>query len=1278
MATESGWQALARGAGRVSGGQLVLTGVSGRLAGPLRIESLVFASADLRVEVRQLELDWAPGALLAGRLHLHRLQAQGLAWSAAPSPEPATPPATLTLPLAVAVDQFAVGRLEWAAWPGASPAPPPVFTLRDWAGGLLSDGRHHQFQGWTAQGDFGALALDGRLDGQPPFALEARLGLAGARDGRAYALEGQAAGTLLAPDLAITGSGAGLRGEGRILAAPFAALPVKEISLHLADLDPALFDPAWPAASLNLDATLSAVPADAAAQSLALAGPVTLTNQTPRPVDQGGLPVERLAGRLRWSAAAWLVQALDGRLPGGGRIGGEGRWAPGPTGAGQGEARLAVEAVDLKRLDTRLPTTRLAGALAGRSGADGQAVDARLADARFRLDLSAHRAGHGVAVNALTLQAGPGVLQGTGRVDLGGEGAFAFTGQLRHFDPRAFLASAPAADLNLDLTSRGHIFGDPEGRLDFKLAPSRLAGQPLAGEGAVALTADQHLAVPRLWLTLAASRLEAAGALGRPGEALSLRVEAPQLDALGGGYGGRLNLDGRVTGSLAAPSARFSGAIQYLVVPGVARVGGANFLGEVAPGQDGGVSLILGASRLGRPGVQGDWLDALTVQLAGTRGAHEWVVQAASGARDRWRVALEGGLAAGGWQGRLREVSGEGPQAPRLEAPASLVLGPAGGSLGAATVHIGEGVVHLAETRWSPAATVLRGDLRGLGFGLLATDGGPVRRGQATLRLGAEWDLRLTDRVEGQARLYRESGDLVLLGDVPARLGLETFEAVLSAQSSRLAASVQARGSQLGAFSATATALAEKGADGWRLAPKGALLGAARLTMPSIAWLGPLTHPGLVSEGRLEAAFSLSGTPAHPLATGTVAGGQLGFSLADLGLRLTGGTLAAAFDQDELRLTNLEFLTPNGVRPKDARVAGVATLGGEPGRLAVQGSVALATGEGRFTFTAARLPILQNPDRWLMVSGEGTARTGWDQLDLNARLQADAGFIGLADSPAPSLSDDVVILGRGEGARLTPFRFSLDATVDLGPRLYLSALGVDARLEGSLRLRSQDGRAVAASGTVSTAGGVYAGYGQKLAIERGRVSFSGPLDNPGLNVVALRKGLAVEAGVSITGTARRPRVQLVSEPTVPDAEKLSWIVLGRAPDSAGGGDMGLLIPAAQALLGGPGGGMTAQLAGSLGLDQLSVGQGDLNSVSRGATSRVVGTGSAITAGSTVSGQVLSLGKRLSDEAFVTFEQSLGGAESIVKLTYQLSRRLSLIARGGTDNAVDLSYSFSFR
>ena len=61
-------------------------------------------------------------------------------------------------------------------------------------------------------------------------------------------------------------------------------------------------------------------------------------------------------------------------------------------------------------------------------------------------------------------------------------------------------------------------------------------------------------------------------------------------------------------------------------------------------------------------------------------------------------------------------------------------------------------------------------------------------------------------------------------------------------------------------------------------------------------------------------------------------------------------------------------------------------------------------------------------------------------------------------------------------------------------------------------------------------GGSYRAFGQKLVIERGRLVFGGPVRNPGLDLLALRKNQAVEAGVEVRGTLQLPVTRLVSEP----------------------------------------------------------------------------------------------------------------------------------------------------
>ena len=59
------------------------------------------------------------------------------------------------------------------------------------------------------------------------------------------------------------------------------------------------------------------------------------------------------------------------------------------------------------------------------------------------------------------------------------------------------------------------------------------------------------------------------------------------------------------------------------------------------------------------------------------------------------------------------------------------------------------------------------------------------------------------------------------------------------------------------------------------------------------------------------------------------------------------------------------------------------------------------------------------------------------------------------------------------------------------------------------------------------------------------------------------------------------------------------------------------------------------------------------------------------------GTVVSVGKRLSNRLFVTYEQSLRGVWNIVKLQYDITNRLSVSVQAGSDSAADLLWHFPF-
>ncbi|AUN94559.1 translocation/assembly module TamB domain-containing protein [Pseudazoarcus pumilus] len=941
--------------------------------------------------------------------------------------------------------------------------------------------------------------------------------------------------------------------------------------------------------------------------------------------------------------------------------------------AGAPSARLHVDA----DLAGDAATQRLAGEIRVTNAVPGRIDEGRLPLESLLANIDASLGDADIARMELVLADGARLV-GDGFATYAAEDVlqtFGMSARIEGLDPAALHGAAPAGRIALEFDADGA--SDGRAGIRWRFGESRLLGQALGGTGTLSIDGAR---VPEadVALTLGPSRVTARGAWGRTDDIMEVDAEFAELDALDHGLGGRATLAASVTGGLDALAGELRANAERLSAPGVF-VRSLSADGRLGAGENGLVELDIALDALG-PDAKKAWIERVDLGIDGTRGEHRVTASVATPEDDRVVLTLRGGIdtaqpGAPRWLGELSMLEADGRFPLRLLAPAELQASAQQVLMGRAGFDAGEkGRIVLDETAWTPDRTTLRGSLSGL---QVVEQGERRRRGPGPLTLGAEWEFELAERANGQMRIVREGGDLSVPGELSARLGLEQLEVVVVANDDRLAASIDARGSELGSISGSLTTLAERDEDaGWRLAPNAALLGSIEFDMPSIAWMSRLMQDESVLEGRLQAAFSVTGTPAEPIATGRISGSDLGMSLIEHGVQLSGGTLRAEFERDRLRLRQLEFVTPNRVRPRDARVP-VDALTAEPGRLSADGEIDLASGEGEFRFEADRMPVLQRPDRWLLLSGQGRARSTWTSLDVQADFRADAGYVEFAETPPPTLSDDVVIVGSeedeaGGGGGLA---VSADVTVSLGNALYLSALGLETRLAGELALRLRDGSPLAATGTISTVGGSYKGYGQSLTIERGLINFQGPLDNPGLNVVALRKGLPVEAGIAVSGSARRPLIRLVSTPEVPDPEKLSWIVLGRSPSAGGGADMSLLLPAAQALLGGPGGGMTDQLSRSLGVDEFGIGQADSGAPVR--SSSVVDGGRAVGEGN-VGGQVFTIGKRLSPDLFVSFEQSLGGAESLVKLTYQLTRRISLVARGGTDNAADIFYTITFR
>ena len=435
-----------------------------------------------------------------------------------------------------------------------------------------------------------------------------------------------------------------------------------------------------------------------------------------------------------------------------------------------------------------------------------------------------------------------------------------------------------------------------------------------------------------------------------------------------------------------------------------------------------------------------------------------------------------------------------------------------------------------------------------------------------------------------------------------------------------------------------------------RHALAGRLLG----RIPDLRGLGPAIDGSLTSAGALDFDAEFSGRPDAPRLRGHVRGNGLAIGLLDHNVHLREGVLALRFEETQAVLERLDFTARHDPPARAARVTGFPVQK-EPGRLGITGVFDVEQRKARFIAQLTRLPLSQRPERWLVASGTARLEHAQERLRLGAKLVTDAGFIAEVVASHPKLSPDIVVLGRDAPPPRT-WRAETDMTLDLGQRFHLRAAGLTARLQGQLRVRGDSALPLSASGSIAAQDATFEAYGQRLVVERGIVNFQGPLDDPGLNVLALRKGTLVEAGVTVTGTAQRPVVRLVSTPPVPDSEKLSWIVLGRVPD-ASGTDTSLLLAAAGSILGGQSESLTSQIAQAFGVDEFSLRQS--------------------ADGDTLSSQILSVGKRLSARSWLSYEQGLNAATGALKFTYSLTPHVSIVTRAGEETAVDVFYNFAF-
>lgn len=547
--------------------------------------------------------------------------------------------------------------------------------------------------------------------------------------------------------------------------------------------------------------------------------------------------------------------------------------------------------------------------------------------------------------------------------------------------------------------------------------------------------------------------------------------------------------------------------------------------------------------------------------------------------------------------------------------------------------------------------------------------------------LSLDWDLKFSGALAGQARIRRLSGDVMVPAEPSFPLGLELLELDLNAKpageaASRLTADLRLRTKAMGRVTANATTLLRSAGGSFSLDPKDTKTVSIDADIDDLGWTSLFLDDSMELGGAVQAKVGLESRPDGSWnSSGTISGQKIRVVRIDDGVRLLDGTLSARLENDRLILQELTFPALLRVEPKEWRTAEWVSTNPEAkgGKLTLSGDWYLFESRGAIDVELHRYPILQRSDRYAMISGKLRLAIQLPAIAINGAITADAGWFDLDMlGGIPTIDGDVVVLRAGQEQQeaSAPMDISMDLQVDLGPRFYLTGYGVNSGLVGDLRITMIGGR-LTGVGALRTRGGAIETYGQRLQLRRGTITFQGDIANPVLNIEALRTGLAVEAGVRVAGTAKRPRIDLVSYPAVSEIEKLSWLLLGHGPDDSGG-DVALLFSVGTSFLGDG-----EPFYRKFGIDELSMRSGELGAA--GSILPVESVVSGLDSGtSDIERKFIQVSKQLSTGITLSIQQALSDTGTVGRASYQLARGLTAELSAGTVNGLALIHRWFSR
>ena len=387
--------------------------------------------------------------------------------------------------------------------------------------------------------------------------------------------------------------------------------------------------------------------------------------------------------------------------------------------------------------------------------------------------------------------------------------------------------------------------------------------------------------------------------------------------------------------------------------------------------------------------------------------------------------------------------------------------------------------------------------------------------------------------------------------------------------------------------------------------------------------------------------------------------GKLGSPALDGEMRLTANNAGVP----ELGIDMQSFeLHITGQPQEGLKLAGRAASG--PGELTINGRVNVVDGAltlPELQITGERFELINLPEAWVLISPDLKLQYSDNLLHVQGEVQVPEALIQPFGAPGTiPVSEDEYIVTKEERHARPALQTRADIRLVLGEKVKVTGRGFESRLVGNLNIQQQPGKPATANGELQIVDGRYSAYGQQLDVRSGEIIFTRhPIDNPAIRAEATRTVGDVTAGIRASGTAQQPVTELFSTPTMPEADILSYLVLGRPLSSATSGEGDILMQAATTMGIKHTSGLRQTIASTLGIDTLEL---DTDTTAEGETeARLV------------------IGKYLSPNLYLSYGAGLmESAVDTVKLRYEINRHLSLEAEQGAGTGVDLLYQIESR